>query len=342
MRQPVLPKVILLSLLLYRGLLRLGPPAFRRDYAAAALNDFRQCCRAAYQQQGAAGVLLLWPALIGETVPGLLAEYLGGPYPMLPTLRRSLIAVFWSGLLFLLAAIALGRIADPSAPFNAVGNAHAEVAISHAIMESGILLTLFVIVVGGLPIMFIAVKQAVPDGLRGVLKLFLLQPKQAFSLLGIAFLCAAGFLCFLLVTQTLFSPPPCTSTNGCVFAQSPLMLALSLAMICGLLTSIFFVILAIMTSLSLAVLRSEFKRSMLRFALIPIGLLVLTITTSTAATAIWLLRLWLDAPQFVASSSGFGNGQIIWVISILITMALSAVVSAAAFSNGLRASRRVA
>jgi hypothetical protein len=67
-------KSIALSLLLYRWLLCLGPAAFRRDYAVPALQDFRQCCRDAYQKRGVFGVLCLWPGLISETVSGLLAE----------------------------------------------------------------------------------------------------------------------------------------------------------------------------------------------------------------------------------------------------------------------------
>jgi len=108
-----LPKIIALSLLLYRWLLSLGPGAFRRDYAAPALQDFRQCCRDAYQKQGSFGVLRLWPGLLGETIPGLLAEYLtelfGRKRPMLPTVRRSMVTTFWAFVLFLFAYAAFGR-----------------------------------------------------------------------------------------------------------------------------------------------------------------------------------------------------------------------------------------
>jgi hypothetical protein len=100
-----------------------------------------------------------------------------------------------------------------------------------------------------------------------------------------------------------------------------------------------FVVLALSASLSLAVLRSEFGAGMLRFALVPIGILTLTMTTATLATAIWTIRLWVDAPQFAASGSGLGNGQTAWVIAIIAAMAVSTVVTAGAFTSGLRASR---
>jgi hypothetical protein len=337
-----LPKIIALSLLLYRWLLSLGPVAFRRDYGASALQDWRQCCRDAYQKQGLPGVLRLWPGLLGETVPGLLAEYwtefFGRKRSMLPTIRRSMIAAFWAFILFLLAYTALGRTADPSAPFEAVGSVHPEIGVAHSIVASSGSIALLVIVLGGLPILFTAVKHAMPGGPRSVVKLFVMKPKQALLLLGTALLITVGFLGFLLATQYIFGPPPCTSTNGCVVGQPPLLLALGFAAITGGLTLLIFVILAITASLSLAVLRSEFGTGMLRFALVPIGLLALTMATATVASAIWTIRLWVDAPQFAASGSGLGNGQTAWVIAIIAAMAVSTVVTAGAFTSGLRAS----
>lgn len=68
------PRVIALSLLLYRWLLRLGPDEFYDEYAREALQVFRQCCLDAYRQQRVSGVLRLWPAMLGETLTGMLAE----------------------------------------------------------------------------------------------------------------------------------------------------------------------------------------------------------------------------------------------------------------------------
>ena len=338
-----LPKIIVLSLLLYRWLLSLGPEAFRRDYAAPALQDFRQCCRDAYQKQGSPGVLRLWPGLLGETIPGLLAEYwtefFGRKRPMLPTVRRSMVAVFWAFVLFLFAYIALGRTADPVAPFEAVGRLHPEVAITYAIFTHSGEIALLAVLLGGLPILFMAVKRAFAGGPFSVLKLFLIKPKQALLLLGAALLISICFLGFLLATQYIFGLPPCTSTNGCVVGQPPLLLALGVAAIIGGITLGVFVVLALSASLSLAVLRSEFGAGMLRFALVPIGLLALTMANATVASAIWTIRLWVDAPQFAASGSGLGNGQTAWVIAIIAVMAVSTVVTAGAFTSSLRASR---
>jgi hypothetical protein len=336
-----LPKIIPLSLLLYRSLLNLGPSAFRRDYGAPALQDFRLCCRDAYQKRGSLGVLRLWPKLIGETVTGLLSEYwtelFGRNRPMLPTIRRSMVATFGAFVLFLFAYAAFGHTADPVAPFDAVGLTHPEVALTHTLVAYSGEIALLALVLGGLPILFMAVKQAIPGGPRSVVKLFLIKPKQALFLLGIALLITICSLGFLLATQYIFGPPTCTATNGCIAGQPPLLLVLDFAILVGSITLGIFVVLVISTSLSLAVLRSEFGTGMLRFALVPIGIIALAMATSTVATAIWTMRLWFDAPQFAASGSGLGDGQTVWVIAFIAAMAVSTVVTIGAFTSGLRA-----
>lgn len=259
---------------------------------------------------------------------------------MLPRVRRSIIAAFWAFVLFLLAYTALARVADPAAPFNEIGRIHPEIGVAHSIVSMSGSLALLVIVLGGLPILFAALRHALPDGLRGVARLFVVKPGQALRLLGIALLLSLCSLGFLLTTQYLFGPPSsCTSANGCVPGQSPLLLILGFAALIGGLTLLFFVVLAITASFSLAVLRSQFGTGLLRFALAPIGLLALIMVIATVAGAIWTIRLWVDVPQFAASSAGLGDGQTIEVIAVIAAMAVSAIVTAGAFVNGLRASR---
>ncbi|GAC1348741.1 MAG: hypothetical protein NVS4B7_04060 [Ktedonobacteraceae bacterium] len=258
---------------------------------------------------------------------------------MLPAVRRSMVATFWAFILFLFADAAFGHTADPAAPFDAVGYIHPEIALTHALVAYSEEIALLAIVLGGLPILFTAGKHAIPNGPRSVARLFGMRLKQALLLLGAALLITICSLSFLLATQYIFGSPPCTSTNGCVAGQPPLLLALGFAAIIGGITLFVFVVLAISASLSLAVIRSEFSTGMLRFALALIGILALTMATTTVATAIWTIRLWIDAPQFAASASGLGNGQTAWVIAIIAAMAVSTVVTAGAFTSGLRASR---
>jgi hypothetical protein len=257
---------------------------------------------------------------------------------MLPTIRRSMVTTFGAFVLFLFAYTAFGRAADPVAPFNAVGRIHPEVALSYALVAYGGEIALLALVLGGLPILFTAVKQAIPGGPRSVVKLFLIKPKQVLFLLGAALVITVCSLGFLLVTQYIFGPPACTATNGCIAGQPLSLSLLSFAILIGGITLGVFIVLAISTSLSLAVLRSEFGSGMLRFALVPIGIIALAMVTTTVAAAIWTIRLWIDAPQFAASGSGLGDGQTLWLIAIIASMAVSTVVTIGAFTSGLRAS----
>ena len=85
-------------------------------------------------------------------------------------------------------------------------------------------------------------------------------------------------------------------------------------------------------------LRSEFDTGLLRFALAPIGILALTMVIATVASTIWTIHLWVDTPQFAASSSGLGKIQAAWVIAIIIAMVISTGITAVALTRSLRSS----
>ena len=257
---------------------------------------------------------------------------------MLLTIRHSIVVAFGAFVLFLCAYAALNRTADPIAPFEAVGRVHPEIALAHALIAYSGEIALLALLLGGLPILFIVLKQALPNGPRGVIRLFWLKPRRAAILLGIAFLVTLCFLGLLFVTASFSGMPACTAANGCILGQPLWLSILSIAALIGGITLGIFVILIISTSLSLAVLRSEFGTRLLRFALFPLGVLALAMATSTVAALIWIIRLWVDAPQFAASAAGLGNGQTAWVSAIIAAMAVSSVVAIVAFTSGLRAS----
>jgi hypothetical protein len=329
----------MLSTLFYRWLLKIAPGTFRRDYTMQALQDFQQCCSDAYLKRGSFGVLALWPPLFGEAVIGLLAEHVsesfGRKQPMLPTCRRSMVATFSAFVLFTIACSALARIADPRVPFDAVGRIHPEIAIAFTIVISCLNIALLIIVLGGLPVLFTAVKHAIPGGANQVMKLFVIKPGQALLMLLASLLLAICFVGYILVTEFFFGSPFHLVTND----LPPLLLAFGFITIIGVITLFVFVILAITSSLSLAVLRSEFSEGLLRISLATIALLALMMGVATLAATLWMIRLWMAAPQFAASASGLGNGQTAWVIAIIVSMALSTLVAAGAFVSGMKASK---
>lgn len=254
---------------------------------------------------------------------------------MQQTVRRSIVTTFCAFMLYLVGYTAIGRITDPRPPFDAVARLHPAIGISFSIFSYTGTLALLVIVLGGLPILFVAMRRALPGGLRSILRLFLIGPKHALKLLLAALLIAVCSLGFLLAMEAIFSPPqPCTP-GICVTSQPLILIILGFAAILGVVALFVFVILAITTSLSQAVLRSEFSQAMLRFALFPIAITTLIMGCATIAATFWAASLWIVAPQFAASSTGLGGGQTAWVIAIVLSMACATTLSATGLRNSL-------
>jgi hypothetical protein len=342
MNTSLTPKIIVFSITLYRWLLNMGPAGFRSEYATSMLQVFRQCCRDAYRQKGAFGVMRQWPRLFGEAVIGLLAEYLfpyngGGRGFMQQTVRRSIVTTFCAFMLYLVGYTAIGRITDPRPPFDAVARLHPAIGISFSIFSFSGSLALLVIVLGGLPILFVAVKRALPGGLRSILRLFVIRPKQALKLLLAALFISVCFLGFLLLTEALFSPAQQCVPGACAASLPLILIILGFVAILCVVTLFVFIVLVVITSLSQAVLRSEFSETTLRFALFPIAITTFIMGCATIAAATWTASLWIAAPQFAASSAGLGDGQTVWVIAIVLAMACATTLSATSLRSGLMA-----
>lgn len=254
---------------------------------------------------------------------------------MQQTVRRSMITTFCAFVLFGVGYIAIGRVADPVEPFNAVARLHPVIGIAFKIFTYGGVLAFLVMLLGGIPVLFTAVRRALPGGLRGILRLFVIRPKPALKLLVASLLIAACFLGFLLATEAIFSPPQACTPGICVASQPLIVIILGFAAILGVVALFVFIILAMATSLSQAVLRSEFSEAMLRFALLPVAITTLIMACATLAAAFWVASLWIATPQFAASGAGLGNGQTVWVIAIVLSMTFATTLCATALRNGL-------
>jgi hypothetical protein len=61
---------------LYRLLLFVYPPAYRREYGALMRQAFRDLCRNSYRQRGMLGLVLLWFRLLADLVPSSIGQHL--------------------------------------------------------------------------------------------------------------------------------------------------------------------------------------------------------------------------------------------------------------------------
>ncbi len=313
-KQPahVAPWIVVVSIRVYRWLLFLGPAEFSREYAPSMLQVFRQCCQDAYQQCGAWGVLRLWLPMFGEFVGGMLAEHLNALQhtlviderilQMLRTQRRSIIMLFLAFVLFGFPWLFYEGVIDPTSQWDPIAQAHPEVNILFHVAQDAGLLAFLMLVVAGLPIIFIAVKQALASLRRDIL-----------TLIGIsAFMTLVFAVVTILVITGLWAKS--FDPNGGIYAIISLLFV-------GTVT----------ISLSLAVVRSVLNERVLRFALWPATIMTVAMLVALVAVSIEGNLLSAYAPQI------FGRGMSIGVGNIV--MAAATIWAAFALWRGFRAGK---
>lgn len=341
MRTPM-PWIITLSLRLYRWLLRVGPSTYRTEYEEPTLQVFRQCCRDAYRRRGTRGVMLLWLPMFSEAIFGMLAEHfsvLRHIYErigqMLATMRRSMISTLCAFIFFGVAYIFLMRITDPRPPLDAAANGHPTIGLSFAIINWSAQIAFLVVVLGGLPILFSALKHAFIEKRGNFLSLFAIRPKQLLLLIAATIILEIAFFAFLIIVQFL---------SGAPVPQQPITPATpsSIAEQLAIITLFTFFILAIPLFISQAILRTEFSARMLRYALIIMSIATLTMGIACIATITWMISFWILAPE-IAASQGLGlaglRGNIggsEGVVIVVVMMALAAIVGTFAIRRGIR------
>jgi hypothetical protein len=69
------PQPVAFSIRLYQALLRIYPPAFRREYGWLMAQVFGDCCRRAFQHAGFTGLLPLWARTTLDTLATAIEEH---------------------------------------------------------------------------------------------------------------------------------------------------------------------------------------------------------------------------------------------------------------------------
>ncbi len=335
MRTPSSPWSIRLSLCLYRWLLRLGPLEYRLAYAEPTLQVFRTCCRDAYAQSGAPGVLALWLPMFSDVVSGMLAERFSPERMrrMVPTMRWSMIMTFAAFVFFGIAYIFLMHIIDPLAPFAALAQQHTDLKISYTAINWCADLAFLAIVPGGLPILISIVRHTLSTK-RSMLALFALPLKRIGWLLGLTVLLEIGFIVCLIALQFLAGGAPPQNMPGSITLPALAQL--------GVLALFTFALLFVGTTVAQVILRGELSVRMLRYTYTLMSIATLAMGTAVIATGLWLVRLWVDAPQF-ADSQGLGlaglRGDIggsEGVVVVILMMIIAVIVAAISLGRGLR------
>src|SRR6185437_9542307 len=103
------------------------------------------------------------------------AALTGKVIPMLQRLRISAITTFCAAVIFGLAVGFLGRTADPQAPFNAVARVHPEIDIAYHIINDAFIISILLLLVGGIPVILSAFRRTVLRDRRNPFMLFALR-----------------------------------------------------------------------------------------------------------------------------------------------------------------------
>jgi len=231
--------------------------------------------------------------------------------------KKTLILVFCAFAGFVLACLAFGKLTDPRAPFDAVAQTHTEIGLLFQLIGIGFDLACLAVLVGGLPILYDVARRAIVGRRRNIL-LLLIVP---------LLLAAAAVVENVIVFQFLV-PGGITSSNA-----TPLNVILTLsAQVLFLLAGV-----ACIIGPALAVARSEISPRALRFALALVGVVILAMLLTLAATIAWGLRVLADAPQLFTNGAialGFLSGAA-WLALIVGSMAVVIGIPIAALIRSL-------
>lgn len=292
------PWIVVFSIRAYQWLLWLGPAEFCREYAPLILQDFRQCCQGAYQQRGAWGVLRLWLPMFGEVVGGMLAEHLYALQhalvrderilQMLRTQRRSIIMIFIAFVLFGFPWLFFQGVIDPISQWDPIAQAHPEVEVLYHVAQTAGAIAFLMMLVAGLPIIFVAVKQALASLRRDILTLIALSAFMTLVFTVATILVIAGYW------AKSFDP------NGGIYAVISLLFV-------GTVT----------ISLSLAIARSELSERVLRFALWPASIVTVAMIVALVAIRIEGALLITYAPHIFGRGMSIGVGDLVMVAAII-------------------------
>jgi hypothetical protein len=303
--------IVACSIRLYQWLLWLGPAEFCREYAPSILQSFRQCCQDAYQQRGTWGVLRLWLPLFGEVVGGMLAEHLSTlQHPlvrderivhMLRTQRRSIIMIFLAFVLFGFPWLLFQGVIDPLSQWNPIAQAHPEVDLLYRVArtagEMAFLMMLFTL----LPILFVAIRQALASLRRDILTLIGLSAIMTLVITVTTLLVIIGYW------AKGFDP------NGGIYAVFGLLFVGTVTL-----------------TLSLAVARSELSERVLRLALWLATIMIAAMLVVLGAMSIEGALLTTYAPHLL------GGGMDMEVVGDVV-MAATIILAAFALWRGFRA-----
>jgi hypothetical protein len=237
---------------------------------------------------------------------------------MVGRMRRSVLLVLWSWVGVVAAGVGFQKMTEYE-DFVRAARESVPVGAAFDAVVVGALVTLAAVLVGGIPIVFAALRDALGSGRKDVPLLLCVPPLS----LGV-------FVGYVLVLMRVVYP-----FLGNLTIHDPVNVALFLSIV------VMFLLAAVAStaSVSAAVGRSGVGESLYRFALYPATLAALSMVVVSVATAVWGLALWAQAPILFSGDDGLlATPTAASWLAILAVMAVCACTSVVAAVRGLRAS----
>ena len=226
-------------------------------------------------------------------------------------IRSGEIAVFCAFVLFCLAWAPIQQLRDPLPVWESTVRAHPEILAALNVVNLFGILASVAILVGGLPIVYAALRSAARSGRRRVPLLF-----------GVPFALLAVLIVYMLLASGLWTQ---RASPGSQYF-TPLAAALQL----GFFLLILLVIVGSVVAVAWAVTASDLNERVLRFALFPATVATLSLAAALLATAVLAALTISEAPEVGAP----------WTMGIVLAFALAAaVVSLAGLKRGWSAAR---
>ena len=261
---------------LLRALILLYPRAWRERYGeefGALLEErpasVRDVCDVAL------GALDAWaiPQVINERSVASMGS----------RMRCSVLLVLWGWVGVVAAGAGFQKMTEYD-DFVSAARENAPVGAAFDAVVVGAIVALAAVLVGGIPIVFVALREALDDGRKDV-PLLLCVPVLS---LGV-------FVGYVLVLVGVVEP-----LLGGTALHDPLNVALFLSIVAVFLLAA----VASTASISAAVGRSGVGDRLYRFALYPAALAALSMVVVSVATAVWGLALWAEAPVLFSGDDG--------------------------------------
>ncbi len=322
------PRAISATLLVWGALLRLCPRGFRQAYAVEMEQVFRALLLDAWQEYGWLGVARQWAPALGDLLVGAAAAHgddLGLSLEalkrswLMSRMRSSAITIFCAYIALVLTGMGFQKLTEDIMK-TAIPATYPAIRLTYDAIVVGAVIALLAVLVGGVPIAWDAIRQALSARRWGILALFAVPPISLALWLG-----------WTWTILNVIAPAKHAQS-----AYAPTVIGIGRSWV-GLLI---LAAIASVAAVSVAISRSQITPERYRFALRAGIAATVGMFITLAGVAAFGLQVQAVAPQALstlASPLEFGQSTGVNLVVQSVVMLLASVLAAFSVYRGLSA-----